>query len=66
MLEKILKWLKALTMPALLVAATVALFLGKATTLEWATTCATLLAFWLGPKGYRAVTTKKEKSNETT
>lgn len=62
MLPKVLSWMKALTMPVLLIAATIGWLTGLADTTQWVSACSVLLAFWLGPKGYQAIKSKKAKN----
>jgi hypothetical protein len=62
-LEKVLKWMKALTIPVLLVAVTIAFFAKLANTTEWSLAVGGLLAYWLGPKAYKAIKAKKKNEN---
>ena len=61
-LEKLLKWLKSLTPLFLILVACAALFLGIAGMGEWAAACGSILAIWLGMKGFQAARAKKNES----
>lgn len=62
-LEKLLKWLKALTPLFLILVASAALLLGIAGMGEWATACVSILGVWFAFKGYQAVQAKRKNDN---
>lgn len=60
LLDKVVNWARALAPLVLIISATAALFLGIAGMGEWAAACGSILALWLGQKGYRALKAKKQ------
>jgi hypothetical protein len=60
--DNLLKRLKALTPLLLILVACAALFLGISGMGEWAAACGSILAIWLGMKGYQAAKARKNEN----